>query len=364
MNEIEKPWKLLMIKFEIPQSKRIQFEKIIRTQTPESASKLATASLTRNEMIIIIEKSSPSSIIMACEKYIPDLYGLVSTVEDNNTLRLNEQLSFNWSSIASKSFYSGFSLRFELIMNLVTYGFAHYNRAAEINDSSNEANFDENAKLIINHLKIAAGIYNFITSFEMPRWQHPPEDRPVECHNNFILAMYELCLSTALAVTVRKALKQGTSPGVISKLSCEAWHRAEMSKSFLKDLGSQFYKKLPKSLRTYYSTLIKLQHSTTMMFMALNSKSQQNFGDALGYFSIALPLLKVKKPSETRIANILNGLITEIQNESNTFSKENEVIYFQKKSDPNSLEKPSPMAKSIINMITFSPPCPSFIDIH
>ncbi|KAK5579403.1 hypothetical protein RB653_009086 [Dictyostelium firmibasis] len=366
MNQTEKPLKFIFNSFELPQSKRVQFEKIIRTQTPQSSTHLSQTSLSRNELIIIIEKSSFQSVITACEKYIPDLYGLMISVEDNNSLRLNEQLSFSWSSITgSKSnFYSGFSLRFELIMSLVVYGLAHYNRASEINDCSNESNFDENAKLMVNHLKTAAGIFNFITSVELPRWMNIPEDRPVECRQGFSLGMYEICLSTALSITARKAVKQSTSPSIISKLHCEAWQKAEMAKQFLKDLENSFYKKLSKSFKQIVSDIIIIENAKTFMFMALNAKSQGKIADALGYFS-QVNFSKIKKPSNTKISTIINSIVNDVILEQQGLTRENDVIYFEKRTDINSLpEKPSPMPKSIVNMITFSPPLPSFMSIN
>ncbi|KAF2075907.1 hypothetical protein CYY_002798 [Polysphondylium violaceum] len=363
MNPTETPWKLFMNKFEIPQSKRVQFEKVIRTQSPESATMLANTSLSRNELIIIIEKSSPSTIISACEKYLPDLYGLMISVEDNNSLRLNEQLCFSWSSINSKSsFYTGYSLRFELIMNLVVFGLAHYNRASEINDSTNEANFDENAKLIVNHLKIASGIFDFIARVELSRWMNPPEDRPLECTTNFSIALSSLCVSLANCVTVRKATKQKTSTAIIAKIACESWHKAELTKNFLKDLGAPHYKKLSKSLRGYLNCLITLLYSTTMMFMAKSYKEQEKVGDALAYFSLASPLSKYKKPSDSRLSANLVALVNEIQYEHQILTKENDVIYFEKRSDPNSLEQPQP--KGLVSPLTFSPPMPSFMSIQ
>jgi len=363
MNPIETPWKLFMNKFEIPQSKRVQFEKIIRTQSPESATLLANTSLSRNELIIIIEKSSPSTIINACEKYLPDLYGLMISVEDNNSLRLNEQLCFSWSSINSKSnFYTGYSLRFELIMNLIVFGLSHYNRASEINDSTNETNFDENAKHIVNHLKIASGIFDFIARVELSRWMNPPEDRPMECTSNFSVALSSLCIALANMVTVRKGMKQQTSTAVIAKISCEAWHKSELTKNFLKDLGAPQYKKVSKSLRGYINCLISLLYSTTMMYMAKTHIEQEKVGDALAYFSLTTPLSKYKKPSDSKLSATLISLVNEYVSQYQILSKENDVIYFQKRSDPDTLEQPQP--KGLITSITFSPPMPSFMSIQ
>ncbi|EGG15835.1 hypothetical protein DFA_09504 [Cavenderia fasciculata] len=354
------PLKIYMGRFDIPHSKRLQFEKIIRSTTPDFASSLSQSSLSRNELIIVIEKSSPSSIINASEKYLKDLYGVILSVEDNGSIRLNEQLSFTWSSFTSpKTFLTGYSLRYELIMTLMVYGMSHYNRASEINDQITESNFDDSAKVLVNHLKTAAGIFDFVHSTELPRWSNPPEDIHLECLSNTSLGLSLLCIALGNSVTVRKAMKQQTSHSIISKISCEAWHKMEMSKNCFKDLSSHNYKKLPKNFRDFLSTNIALNNSITMMEMGRHFAFEKNFSNALSYLSLAVQYItKMKKPNESRQIEIVNALINEINYENQSLVKENDLIYFQKKVDPKSLQQPEP--KSFIIDLKFEPPMPSF----
>ncbi|KYQ89268.1 hypothetical protein DLAC_09927 [Tieghemostelium lacteum] len=359
MNELEKPCKIYIHKLELPASKRIQFEKIIRAQTPQSTNDLALTSQARNEMIIVIEKSSAESSIVACEKYLTYLYGLILSVEDNSSLRLNEQLTFSWSSAFNKnSFHTGYSLRFELVMTLVTFGICHYNRVCEINNETSEVNFDDNAKLMVNHLKIASGIFEFISQVEISKWMNPPEDRPIECFSNFSIALSSLCMSLANLVSVLKAMKQGTSHLVVSKVACEAWHKAELSKNQFKDLPGGHFKKLSKSFRAYIATYISILYSITMVELSKNSKDEQKYSDALGYMSLMIPYSKLKKSSDQILQSALDVIMNNLTHEFNSLNKENELIYFTKKTEEKALVKPQ--AKAFLTSTVYSPPLPAF----
>ncbi|EFA80981.1 hypothetical protein PPL_05814 [Heterostelium album PN500] len=335
---IESPLKLYMTRFDLPQSKRIQFETTIRTQTVQSNQLLAEASLKRNELIIVIEKSPAASVIKAIEKYLPDLYSFILTIENNPNIRLNEHMCFDWTSFAcTKTFYAAYSLRNELVMVLMLYGMAHFNRVAEINDTLNEENFDENIKLMANHLKIAAGIFEFVNRVELPRWAKSADELHLECSSNVSLGMSLLCVSLGNSLTVRKALRSNTSHSLVAKISCEAWHKAEMAKNTLKDLSHNF-KRLPKPFRNYLSSYTSLQHSVTMMEMARAAIDTKQISMALTYFQESINIIsKLKKPSDTKQLEILNSLTNEINHENQSLVKQNEVIYFEKKVDPKTL---------------------------
>ncbi|GAM18999.1 hypothetical protein SAMD00019534_021740 [Acytostelium subglobosum LB1] len=357
----ELPVKIYMTRLSLPTSQRVQFEKIFRTQSPQSNSDLANASALRNELLLVIDKSSPEAVIASIEKYLPYLYSIVLCCDTPGTFRLNEHMSFKWSSFISKTFNSGYSIRFELVMVLMSLGMAHYNRAYDLNESSNEDNFDDNAKLISNHIKIAAGIFEFINRVEIPRGVHQTDEFQIECSSNMSLAMTMLCISLGNALTVRKALKQGTSHQVIAKISCEAWHKSEMTKSLLKD-DAHNYKRLPKTFRNYLTSNLLLQHAITLKEMAMASVDSKHYGVGLTYFSQAMPLLsKIKKPSDARQQSIVTSLMSEIERENQTLTRENQVLYFDVKVDPKTLEAPQP--KGLISATMFQPPMPIFTDI-
>jgi len=224
---------VLAYQFAFPKTKKVAFHNIIRTEDPISKDNLSRLSAARDELCNALDANNTNSVFSCCEKYLPFLFGLVVSVEENKNLRLNSPLCFNWTSVFSgKSkppFITCFTYRYEVVMAVFIYGIAHMNKGDDAVVSSSESNLEESSKQAANHFRTAAGILEYMMTKELPRWLDIPADKPMELYSTILQALSDYCTATAQEVTLKKALIEGkTSKHVMCKLAVDVWKKMNL----------------------------------------------------------------------------------------------------------------------------------------
>jgi len=298
------------------------------------------------------------------ERYLPQLFGLVVSVEENQKLRLNSPLAFSWSSaFANKpTFVTCYTYRFELVMVLICYALAHVNRALDSLSLSSDGSFDEDSKRAANYLRQAAGIFEYVQTRELPRWLELPKDRPLEVNSNVCQALSDYCVATAQALTVKKAVISGTtSKQVLSKLAVDVWNKYTAVENIFKGLPG--YKDVNPTWRAFLTVAQGIAKATTYKFMGQVAYEQGKYGNAVSTLNAASDAIKVVwTPSNSGLLvknkPEINAAIEDIEHVKRTYTTENNNIYFQPLVPENQLEIPE--AKSLLSSTPWIPPQPAY----
>jgi len=121
-------------------------------------------------------------------------------------------------------------------MTCIVYGMAHMNKAFDTIIATSDDNFDENSKKASNFLRIAAGIFEFVSTREIPHWVDIPNDRPMELNAQMLTALADYCSATAQTIAIKKALLAGQmSRQVMAKLAVDVWKKYEFVEKTFKE---------------------------------------------------------------------------------------------------------------------------------
>eukprot|EP01112_Ceratiomyxa_fruticulosa_P008837 TRINITY_DN2290_c0_g2_i1.p1 TRINITY_DN2290_c0_g2~~TRINITY_DN2290_c0_g2_i1.p1 ORF type:complete len:370 (-),score=75.17 TRINITY_DN2290_c0_g2_i1:94-1203(-) len=361
----------LLYKFALPTTKSIAFHKVIRTVDQKSQDDLIKTSNARDEMLSQLEKGeigSPATV-QAIERYIPFLYGLVIAVEGQPHVRLNDPLCFNWTSGIgnNKKFTPEYTYRFEVAMTLITYGISLANRAWTINENTTPLSFDEDSKQAAHFLRLASGVFDYVNMVELPRWINLPASRPAETLPHAVTALSHLCIASAQDITVKKAVEQKTvkSKAMITKLAAEVWRRNELTFMEFKNMGDDFKKCICSPLQKYLVLATLMGKANAYRFAGITQQEAGSLGKAVSYLNVAVQALNEIPLQSGDLATwktIATEMKADIEHIHRAFTKENDMIVFDRVPDESSLEIPEP--KCLMTPIPYNPPYPAFSDIH
>jgi len=320
--------------------------------------------------VIALESGSYTNVMTAVERYLPYLYGLVVSIENNPNLRLNAPLNFAWSSaFSSKSkphYFTCYTYKFEAIMVVLTYAIAHINKTYEIMGTLNDDNFEESTKKAATLLREAAGILEYLSTRELPRWTDLPKERPLELSSQICSALADYCCATAQTITLRKAVKTGTtSKAVMAKLAADVWKKIE---GLFKNLKvSPEYKELGEDLKTFFNTVQGLAKASTYKFMGQSLYEQEQYGQAVAYLNVASQeanAIKIPSPTTSlgKFKVEIERAVDDINHVQRSFANENNHIYF--KPIPNAASLEIPEQKSLMTPTPWMPPRPAFDSIN
>lgn len=364
-------FKCMLFKFDLPQSKKIAFHKFIRTQDTASVDALTKASIARDDMLEHLKKGDPSqALVTAIENYIPHLFGLIVSVDGQPHIRLNDPLSFSWTSSMTnhrKSFFTDYTFRYETVMTLMTYGYSLYNRAWSINSTTTESTFEENSKQAAHFLRLASGVFDYVHTVELPRWLNMPADRPLEAIAPITAALSLMCLAGATELAVKKAvIKNNTSKQTTSKLSADVWKKYENAVFQLNAMPGDSKKNINPTWRQFLTGCEALQKANTLKFAGQIAEEGKKIGVACSFLELAVKSLKeanAPNPSSTLgpWKECIDQQKADIEHFQRLFTKENNMIAFEKLVDEHQLEFPE--AKALMTSQQYNPPFPSFTQI-
>jgi len=310
-----------------------------------------------------IEDSFP-----AIERYIPLVLGLVQTVENNPGLKLNDSLTFTWSSVICErpmpAMFTINSIRYEAAMTILTLAFMHCNQAAIIMKKTTEVDYEEKSKLAAQELRIAAGIFEYLHNSELPKWVTVPSERPAEVLSQVANGLANMCVAQAQQMAIKKATLKGSSAGVISKLCIEVYRRYDNCLNGFKSVPKDFAE-ISSTLKAYVLLNQALWRGIALKYLAQEAYEKEEYGKAVSYLNLAEKQMKEigippKSPLEV-VKDDVNAETEKIVQMKIKYTKDNDMVYFHKLVDFNQLEIPD--GKCVVGSIPFSPPEPAFIEI-
>jgi hypothetical protein len=332
---------------------------------------LTKASIARDDMLEHLKKGDPSqALITAIENYIPHLFGLIVSVDGQPHIRLNDPLSFSWTSSLTnhrKSFFTDYTFRYETVMTLMTYGYSLCNRAWSINSTTTEATFEENSKQTAHFLRLAAGVFDYVHAVELPRWLNMPADRPLEAIAPITGALSMMCLAGAEELAVKKAvIKNNTSKQLTSKLSADVWKKYENAVFQLNAMPGDSKKNVNPTWRQFLAACESLQKANTLKFSGQIAEEAKKIGLACSFLELGVKGLRdVVAPNINAPLGPWKESIdhqkADVEHFHRLYTKENNMIAFEKLVDEHLLEFPEP--KSLMAAQQYNAPFPAFTEI-
>lgn len=283
---------VIIYKFPLPVTKSIKYEKVIKTASNSAAfNSLSGLTKIREEMKTAMSGGSSSSSSLSAsgaalsyeklrqslDKYIPLMFGFTTALEDNPTIPLTTPISFSWSSPLknSRSTAEFFNIEFEISMVLFLKGLMNINTAEAYSRSMTEANFNELAPKVVQILKEAAGVFEFIASSELPRWSDAPEKRPPEMFSTICTGMGVLCLAWAQEFMVLKGMFSGMSNSLLTKLMADAYLKYQEAADTFATKQKESFSNVGSDLLGYAKGMAALSKAQTYKLAALVSKEEK-----------------------------------------------------------------------------------------
>jgi len=354
-------------KFPHTTSKRVIFEKIFRYTDANTKNNLNSASAIRDSMLMAVVSPDIEDSIPAIERYLPLVLGLVKAVESNSNIKLNDSLSFTWASVISEksmpAMYTCNSIRYESSIVYLTLAFMHCNNSAVIIKKSTDVDYDEKANLAANELRIAAGIFDYLYSTELPKWVTLPNDRPPELLPQVAKGLSNMCIAQAQQMAIKKAIIKEASAGVLAKLCIEVYRCYDNCLNGIK-ASNKDYTDISNTLKSYIMLNQALWRGVALKYLAKDAYSKEQFGKAVSYLNLAEKQMKeIIIPPKSPLEVVKDDVFSETQQIvqlKEKLTKENDMVYFQKLIEFNQLEIPD--GKCISAPIPFQPPDAAFIE--
>jgi hypothetical protein len=352
--------------FAYPQTKKFFLDKVFRTDNVISQENLKRTTTVREELFDALLSKNSASVIKACERYFPLLFGLVVAVESNPQLRLNEPLSFAWSSMWDTKnkphHFVCYTYKYEVIMSLIAYAVALVNRTFETMLGCPDSDFAEKSKNGVTWLRTAAGVLQYIVTKEIPRWPDMPEKRPFELNVEFLRAFADYWSALAQMLMIKKGLLGGTSEGALAKLAVDVWNKFERTDVALKKLVG-YKDELPSLFRNFLTMQVTLAKANAYKFLGVASYQSQKYGIAVTFLQQSSLLLKdmwtpTVKDFQGRFVEEIQHSKDDIEHVKRTYENENNHIYYHKLVEPITLEIPD--GKDMTPPIEFIPPQPDY----
>mmetsp|Transcript_52307 Transcript_52307/g.86909 ORF Transcript_52307/g.86909 Transcript_52307/m.86909 type:complete len:374 (-) Transcript_52307:905-2026(-) len=354
-------------------TKAISFEKYFKAE--DGAKVFVQSSEARELLRTALETAAGAGPLNSMEKYLPLIRSMFESVElpspDNGLVEaINvHPPAFAWTSpVVKKStaFFSMASYKYEYLMALQVYGYLHLRAASQALQGlyPTDGSFEESAKIAGNHLRVAAGVFDYVNSTESLRFLNLPYDRHPELLPQLPAALSCIALAEAQKIACAKASSKNASHQLCAKLCRGVASTFEDASKFLLSLTSD-YNDFSPSLRTYVIDMHTFYEALAHMHLGLEAKEAENHGLAVSYMQAALS--QAQKTSFEYCTS--PELHKEIEQQKHAlkalkerFMHENDHIYFEKVVAPQSLPAP-PEPKRMFSAIPFFPPDRTF-SIH
>eukprot|EP01089_Gocevia_fonbrunei_P001650 TRINITY_DN1153_c0_g1_i3.p1 TRINITY_DN1153_c0_g1~~TRINITY_DN1153_c0_g1_i3.p1 ORF type:complete len:377 (-),score=48.54 TRINITY_DN1153_c0_g1_i3:63-1193(-) len=366
---------ILIYPFFIPKTKPIELYKIILSDDVVSKDNLQAITAKRDAMIQNLNSGdNMQMIIKSIEAYFPYVYALACSIENNPNLRLATPLGFSWTSSLRKSrhrtgsrkMHICFGYNYELIMVLMTYGIAHWNRAAEFLGLPSE----DNIKAAANQLRIAAGIFDHLTQIEIPRWYNAPPERALECTRYVAQTLQSICLAITQQMAISQALAGATSKLLVAKLTIEVSNLFSSAQASIK--SSPDYKVVSKEFLTWLDLQVNLSKALHYKLLGQVSYDNGKVGEAVSFASLGIKhsndldkIFQKKVKTNNRLIKFENAIKQtkeDVEHRYRKFKLDNDHVSFQKEVDGKLLAVPD--GRLMVKEIPFERPNPIFTDLY
>jgi hypothetical protein len=150
----------------------------------------------------------PTRTIQAIDNYLPHLFRLMTSLNNQDPVPLDKALSFVWSSAVDHSEYNFGELVFELSMALYAKAVMHQREAVRLLDVDRMGNLSAAGQQFLT----AAGVMDYLGAVLLPKWFPTPgvvNRRPVESSPTWCLGLAAWFEASAQSCAIVKALTKG-----------------------------------------------------------------------------------------------------------------------------------------------------------
>eukprot|EP00026_Physarum_polycephalum_P009397 Phypoly_transcript_09520.p1 GENE.Phypoly_transcript_09520~~Phypoly_transcript_09520.p1 ORF type:complete len:375 (+),score=44.07 Phypoly_transcript_09520:156-1280(+) len=349
-----------VLKLDVPKPTPYPFESVFGSVDQVTLDALKRFSSLRDEVAGALAKSAADAGIMAIERYLPSLRGLMHTVENlpPDTLR---GLKISWTTPLFAKYSSSpvtayNTLKLEWHMIIYSYGILHRNAAMDLSLTMTDSDFDEKSKQVANLLCTAAGIFEFLRG-EAGMWLVKPDPLFTELKDDTLVALSSLSLAEAQTFAIKKAVLKATRGKVVAKLCMDVVQKCETAYSLLKSQASAYEPGL-MALTTYMQVTMDVFKAIALKCEALEFVTAHQYGSAVGYLRVALATVPEDK---SKTIKPLEWLYKEVQVQRNDLQRvsdvhttDNDKIYFEAVLDAKSVVYPE--GRNIMKLVPFSLP--------
>jgi hypothetical protein len=347
-----------------PQTTEIKFAAHFKNLDEKSRLHLETTSSTREHFVSALNRCDAVQIIQTAEAYFPHLFGFAISIETNANLKTTSPFVYTWSSaIDNKTHnYTCNTHRFELVMSLVSYAYAHLNRASELEEQTSNSVFPEKSREIITYLKKAFAILTNIKTYEFPFWKSLPSEKPLETSESFISEMIKYCVAMVQNVIVKKIQleQKPQTPSYLFGVS----NSYKSMYHFLKEDKFFAVRGDPEYLRLIESQMA-MAGARIFRSLALAEYSIDKCGNACAYIGVARKLMELEEALTWKRFLQIGVLVKKykvfICQVHEKYTNENEKVYHDSIPDVASLPMPQP--KYIPENSQWAPPEPGYLSI-
>eukprot|EP00164_Ancoracysta_twista_P000497 GFYU01000662.1.p1 GENE.GFYU01000662.1~~GFYU01000662.1.p1 ORF type:complete len:369 (-),score=83.62 GFYU01000662.1:262-1368(-) len=367
----------MIFPFPRTQTKSIRWENIIKCQQTESLTNVRRIAETKERIVqyLATNKSTPECI-EAVEEYIPYLFALDTLVKKDPSIIksgfFSKRPEYAWKSVLSTTdqpMVSITMLPFETTYTLLTLGMLKSNLASEMLLSvKDEEEYAEKSVEAAQVLLEAAGIFEYCSKILFPTWTNLPSNRPPEVKPCVPSALSTMCMAQAEQLAIQKAVREGkTSAAAIAKLCCDVTKKFTTADEELGNLAKVDQTDISKAFWTYLRGSIPFSKAIMTKYMALDAQSKDKCGTAIAYTQLSIKLVD-SSISYMESVGMPSLLVPELHNFKATVSKlvekltkENDMIFFQKIDNPDTLPFCDPIA--ILKMKEYTLPEVAFTEL-
>jgi hypothetical protein len=153
-------------------------------------------------------RASPMRIVQAIDGYVPFLFKLMTSLNNQDPVPLDKAMTFEWNSAVDDAVYLFPELVFEIAMCLYAKGILHQREAVRLLEVDRIGNLS----LAGQQFLAAAGVLDYLGATLLPKWFPQPgveNRRPVESSPAWCLGLAAFFEGSAQCCAVVKALTKG-----------------------------------------------------------------------------------------------------------------------------------------------------------
>nr|CAG8652038.1 10284_t:CDS:2 [Entrophospora candida] len=196
--------------YSIPTTGSISFSEFLLDQDKLYLNGISEATAQRGRVRAVLKEANKTEgpidytkIIKTVDDYLPYLLAIVDCLECGQ-LKLKKEIG----------------IYYELIFTLLTYGYTCSDWATSIIErQTNKDEMDLKLRQAADLLRKASGIFAYITENISPRWENPPNSRPLDVLTEISTSLSKIALADASSIAIRKALMQQKSSSLLAKLA-------------------------------------------------------------------------------------------------------------------------------------------------
>eukprot|EP00743_Colponemidia_sp_Colp-15_P006001 GILK01006449.1.p1 GENE.GILK01006449.1~~GILK01006449.1.p1 ORF type:complete len:424 (-),score=82.10 GILK01006449.1:162-1433(-) len=378
-------YSMTIFAYPFPLTGPVAFHDIFKCKTAESKAMLERSAEARERAgkMLAAARNSTSGmsfepLIAAISAYLPHLFSIASVVEGAAETRIFRSLVFRWRASlggiptllgGSDADMDSSNHHFEIRFILLSLGYAYSNEAGSLMQraSVDGGDLDGPSKVASQHLRTAAGIFDYLADIEARQWTTLPEERAPELVPAVPAALCSISMAQAQELAVRIAVAKGTSSSLVAKLIMAVYNHYVTAQQLLTQrLSREDYSNLIGSFREYVRVKSVITKSVVYKLMGSDAKAKQEHGKAVAYLQAAVELSSTIRMSADGGLSDMKAMLDAEHADNvsllNAYSSENSRIYYEPVPPASELILPEP--KQILDIVPFVKPEPLYRHIN